>query len=92
MLCNQLFTNHANYQRAIKVAGEKANFVRDEIRHQYRCLKRKFAEHKGYLAEVYMIQMLWNSQRQVLPGKYFHSSKDIQVPNRFTYIVILFDL
>ena len=70
----------------IKVAGEKANFVRDEIRHQYRCLKRKFAEHKGYLAEVYMIQMLWNSQRQVLPGKYFHSSKDIQVPNRFTYI------
>lgn len=33
-----------------------------------------------------MIQILWNCQRQVLPGKYFHCVSDIQVPDRFSYI------
>ncbi len=70
----------------IKVAGEAAREVRDEIRLKYQRLQKKFAEHKGYLAEVYLIQILWNSQRQVLPGKYFHSVEDIQVPDRFSYI------
>ena len=51
-----------------------------------RKLQKKFSEYKGYLAEVYMIQILWNSQRQLLPGQYFHSPVDIQVPDRFFYI------
>ena len=33
-----------------------------------------------------MIQLLWNSQRRTLPGKYFHSHEDITVPDRFIYI------
>jgi hypothetical protein len=70
----------------IHVVGEKADQVRDDIRLKYRRLKKKFAEHKGYLAEVYMIQILWNTQRQVLPGKYFHTKKDISIPDRFSYI------
>jgi hypothetical protein len=70
----------------IQVVGENASEVRDEIRQKYLTLQKKFSEYKGYLAEVYMIQVLWNSQRTVLPGKYFHHSSDIQVPDRFTYI------
>ena len=70
----------------IQVVGEEASEVRDEIRQKYLTLRRKFSEYKGYLAEVYMIQVLWNSQRRVLPGKYFHHSEEIQVPDRFTYI------
>ena len=70
----------------IKVVGENADSVRHETVKKYQALLRKFAEHKGYLAEVYMIQMLWNSQRQTLPGKYFHSCKDIIIPTRFFYI------
>jgi len=70
----------------IQVVGENADNVRDEIRQKYLTLQKKFSEYKGYLAEVYMIQVLWNSQRKVLPGKYFHHHEDIQVPDRFTYI------
>ncbi len=33
-----------------------------------------------------MIQVLWNGQRQTLPGKFFHADEDITVPNRFIYI------
>ncbi len=70
----------------IQVAGENATQVRDEIRQKYRKLQKKFSDYKGYLAEVYMIQALWNGQRKILPGKYFHHPEDIQAPDRFTYI------
>ena len=70
----------------INVVGENATKVHEDIRQKYRRLRKKFSDHKGYLAEVYMIQILWNSQRQVLPGKYFHQNQDIQVPDRFGYI------
>jgi len=70
----------------IQVVGENASEVREETVLKYRKIQKKFSEYKGYLAEVYMIQVLWNSQRQVLPGKYFHSLVDIQVPDRFFYI------
>ncbi len=70
----------------IQAAGENAARVRDEIRRKYRKLQKKFSKYKRYLAEVYMIQVLWNSQRKVLPGKYFHSPEDIHAPDRFFYI------
>ena len=53
---------------------------------KYIHVTKKFSEYKGYLAEVYMIQILWNAQRQTLPGKFFNVSSDITVPDRFFYI------
>ncbi|MBL7062707.1 MAG: hypothetical protein ISS49_00680 [Anaerolineae bacterium] len=70
----------------IEVVGESRDKVREETIIKYQKLQKKFAEHKGYLAEVYMIQTLWNSQRKILPGAYFHSPEDIQMPDRFIYI------
>lgn len=69
----------------IEVVGENRNEVKDDIRNKYRTLQKRFSEHKGYLAEVYMIQILWNSQEKTLPGRYFHAPEDIRVP-RFSYI------
>jgi len=70
----------------INAVGEDASEVRDETVRKYQKFQKRFSEYKGYLAEVYMIQILWNCQRKVLPGKYFHCQTDIKVPDRFTYI------
>jgi len=69
----------------IEVMGENQNEVQDDIRNRYRTLQKRFSEYKGYVAEVYMIQILWNSQEKTLPGRYFHTPEDIHVP-RFSYI------
>jgi hypothetical protein len=69
----------------IEVEGQNANHVRDELQVQYGRLKRSINELKGYLAEVYMVQILFNAQRQKLPGHYFHQPDEIKIP-RFTYI------
>ena len=53
---------------------------------EYRTLKRKVHNHPGYLGEVFMSQVLWNSQRRTLPGDLFHSGEDIEVPSRWVYI------
>ena len=34
-----------------------------------------------------MSQILWNTQRKKLPGRFFHSTGDIQMPHAFIYIV-----
>ena len=69
----------------IEVERQDGEIVRDELRKQYRQLKQQVSELKGYLAEVYMAQILLNAQRQNLPGKYFHQEPDIEVPY-FTYV------
>ncbi|CAN2041805.1 P-loop domain-containing protein [Candidatus Magnetomoraceae bacterium gMMP-15] len=71
-----------------KIVIEKQNDERieEETIEKFRTFKRRFHEYKGYLAEVYMIQILWNAQRKTLPGKYFHCDEDIVMPNRFIYI------
>ncbi len=33
-----------------------------------------------------MIQILWNSRGQTLPGRHFHVDEDIVVPSHFSYI------
>jgi len=43
-------------------------------------------DHLGYLAEVYMAQVLWNGQRKTLAGRFFHSNEDVTLPWRFIYI------
>ncbi|ETR68761.1 MAG: hypothetical protein OMM_04372 [Candidatus Magnetoglobus multicellularis str. Araruama] len=76
----------------LKVWGEievkyiKRHEVERDTVKKYIHLSKKFSEYKGHLAEVYMIQILWNAQRQVLPGKFFNVNNDILVPDRFFYI------
>jgi len=69
----------------IEIEGQNANRVRDELQSNYSHLKRSVNELKGYLAEVYMVQVLFNAQRQKLPGHYFHQTGEVKIP-RFTYI------
>lgn len=49
-------------------------------------IEKRFHDYKGYLAEVFMIQILWNSQGKTLPGKFFHKDTDIVMPDRFIFI------
>jgi len=69
----------------IEVQGQDEGQVRDDLRQKYDHIKRKFAELLGYLAEVYMAQILLNAQRKKLPGQYFHQDSEIKVP-KFTYL------
>ncbi len=70
----------------IEVEGHNRRDVEKEIQIRYRQLERKFHEYKGYLGEVFMAQVLWNSQRSTLPGGFFHSDQDIAISRRFNYI------
>ncbi|MDM8559142.1 hypothetical protein [Candidatus Parabeggiatoa sp. HSG14] len=69
----------------IEVQGRDGGQVRDELQQKYRRMKRQISELIGYLAEVYMMQILLNAQRQNLPGQYFHQETDIEIP-RFNYV------
>jgi len=70
----------------IAVEGKRADRVQKEIVREYQTLKKRIHNHLGYMGEVYMAQVLWNSQDQTLPGKLFHSAEDIPVPWHFNYI------
>ncbi len=70
----------------IAVEGRAPERVRKEIEQQYQTLKRQISNHLGYVGEVYMAQILWNMQRQHLPGRLLHSPTDIPVPGHFNYI------
>lgn len=70
----------------IEVAGTNAQEVKEETLKKFQTLQRRFYDYQGYLAEVYMIQILWNGQRRTLPGRYFHCAEDIKMPDRFIYI------
>ncbi len=49
-------------------------------------LKRRVNEYKGYMAEVFMSQVLLNGQHKTLPGHWFHSGEDIMMPWPFFYV------
>ncbi len=68
------------------VEGRGPAQVQDDIRLRYRSLKRQIHDHLGYLGEVYMAQILWQSQNKTLPGKYLHTEKDVVVNWHFSYI------
>ena len=70
----------------IVVEGEARDLVQTEVVRKYRALERRVADQLGYLAEVYMAQMLWNGQDRTLPGRWFHSAEDVVIPWRFIYI------
>ena len=68
------------------VEGESQTNVQDELRRKYDELSRKISDHKGYLAEIYMAQVLWNLQGRNMPADYVHTPEDVKVPNMFSYI------
>jgi hypothetical protein len=68
------------------VEGKAASGVRDDIRAQYRKLKRRIHDHLGYLGEIYMAQILWNSQDGALPARWIHRPEDVPVNWQFSYI------
>ena len=70
----------------IEVEGQEQGRVQQDLREQYKQIKRKFHEYKGYLGEIFMAQVLWNGQNTTLPGRFFHSEQDITIPWHFSYI------
>jgi hypothetical protein len=70
----------------ISVEGKNPAVVRDDLRSQYQTLKPRINDHLGYIGEVYMSQILWNSQNKSLPGHFFHCKEDIPIPWHFNYI------
>ena len=70
----------------IAVEGRPEREVQDDIRADYRKLQRQIADHVGYLGEVYLAQILWNSQNKSLPGRFLHAPEDIPVNWHFSYI------
>ncbi len=70
----------------IEVEGHDRAAVQNDLRTQYQTIKRRIYDHRGYLAEVYMAQILWSGQNKTLPGKFFHSEKDITLPWHFSYV------
>ena len=69
----------------IEVEGQNSCTVKDELEIRYEKLKKRIREYRGYLAEIHMSQILLNGQRKALPGKFFNSKDDIQMP-RFVYV------
>jgi len=70
----------------IEVEGQDKAAVQNDLRTQYQTIKRRIYDHKGYLAEVYIAQILWSGQNKTLPGKLFHSKEDITLPWHFSYV------
>ena len=56
----------------IEVEGKNPDQVKEDLHQNEGLLKRRIHDHLGYLAEVYMTQVLWNGQNQTLPGEFFH--------------------
>ncbi|MCP4105795.1 MAG: hypothetical protein GY749_09700 [Desulfobacteraceae bacterium] len=70
----------------IEVEGHDQSSVQYNLVNQYRSLKRRISEYKGYFAEVHMSQVLLNSQRKTVPGHLFNSAEDIEMPWRFIFV------
>ncbi|MBV7337390.1 hypothetical protein KFU94_55995 [Chloroflexi bacterium TSY] len=67
----------------VEVEGQNPIKVRDDLVSQYSRLERRIREYQGYLAEVFMSQVLLNSQdksKQPLPGHLLNSKEDITMP------------
>ncbi len=69
----------------IEVDAKDAATVQNELITRYRKQKRRFSEYKGYLAEVFMAQVLWAAQDKTLPGHFFHSPENVSFP-RFIFV------
>ncbi|MCF8109198.1 MAG: hypothetical protein K9J81_09420 [Desulfohalobiaceae bacterium] len=70
----------------IEVEGQEERYVTSETVKRYQRQHKQIADQKGYLAEVYLAQILWNLQRRTLPGPCVHQNSDVQLPDQFFYI------
>ncbi|MEZ4865048.1 MAG: hypothetical protein R3C14_27280 [Caldilineaceae bacterium] len=73
----------------IEVEGQNPRRVRDALVDQYKRLERQILEYQGYLGEVYMSQVLLNSQdksKLPFPGRFFNSERDIQMDWPLSYV------
>jgi len=70
----------------IEVEGQDPERVTNALVDRYQRLKRRIDEYKGYLAEVFMAQVLWTAQREVLQGEFFNSTADLEMPHRFIFV------
>ena len=69
----------------IEIERQNKNDVFNALQKKYSRVKRQFHELAGYLAEVYMAQILLNARRKTLPGRYFNQERDVAVPD-FIYV------
>ena len=79
----------ADFLRAwgrIVVEGESQVRVQNELRQEYERLLKRIADHKGYVAEIYLAQILWSMQGKPLPAQYVHTEQDVWVPHIFSYV------
>ncbi|QTA86318.1 hypothetical protein [Desulfonema magnum] len=70
----------------IEVEGHEQRRVQEELVEEYGTYRRRISEYKGYLAEVHMSQILLDSQNRTLPGRFFNSPEDVEMPWRFFYV------
>jgi hypothetical protein len=73
----------------IEVEGQDQGEVKDDLVNRYRTLERRVQEYQGYLAEIFMGQVLLNSQdrsKLPLPGKFFNSPTDISMDWPLSYV------
>jgi hypothetical protein len=70
----------------IEVAGKQRTRIERDMIKQYQTITRKYKDYQGYLAEVFMIQMLWNNQNKTIDGKYFNRPENVHLPDRFVFI------
>lgn len=71
----------------IEVEGKNQDIVRNELILQYERQKRRISEYKGYLAEVFMGQVLLNShEHKVFPAHFFNAPEDIKLKRPVIFV------
>lgn len=73
----------------IDVEGQNPVRVQRDLVTRYGKLKRRIYEYQGYLAEVFMSQVLLSSQdirKQPIPGSFFNSSEDVKMRRPLIYV------
>jgi len=62
-------------------------FLQNEFLLKYEHFKRQFDEYKGYIAEIFMGQVLLSSyQVKAYPGHFFNSEQDIPIRNSVIFV------
>ncbi|MBV7330969.1 hypothetical protein KFU94_22560 [Chloroflexi bacterium TSY] len=71
----------------IEVEGQSQVGVQNELLLRYQAQERRFHEYKGYLAEIFMGQVLLNSyQHNAFPGHFFNAPKDIPLRRPVVFV------
>ncbi|MBV7338143.1 hypothetical protein KFU94_59945 [Chloroflexi bacterium TSY] len=73
----------------VELEGYSQARVRSELDNRYRKLAKRVHNYKGYLAEVFMAQVLLSNQnrrKQPLPGHFFNSQEGIELPAILHYL------